>query len=167
MSTTKKAIVNTPSVPTVMCATNAEVAIHDTSAANAHQSITTQTTATSLPDQRNAKTDNNLPTPVLIDNLGNVLTDHPDKQFVFQICNNLRGEACVSFEGQRAPRFSHNLLTALANPNMVTQNLEHEISLGRVAGPFDTTPSQIFRFDRLTLFQKRTLDNLCLFLNQV
>ena len=132
MNTTEKANVNTPSVPTVMCA------IQDTSAANAHQNMTTPPTAPSPPDQRNAKTDNKLPTPILIYNLENALTDHPHKQFVAQICDNLRGGARICFEGQRAPRFSRNLPTALADPNVVTQNLEHEISLGRLSDPFDT-----------------------------
>ena len=66
MNTTEKANVNTPSVPTVMCATDAQVAIQDTSAANAHQNITTPPTAASPPDQRNAKTDNKLPTPIFL-----------------------------------------------------------------------------------------------------
>ena len=52
MNTTEKTNVNTPSVPTVMCATDAQVATH--------QNMTKPPTAASPPDQRKAKTDNYL-----------------------------------------------------------------------------------------------------------
>ena len=120
--------------------------------------MTTPPTAASPPDQRNAKTDNKLPTPILIDNLEYALTDHPDKQFVVEICNNLRSGARIGFEGQRAPRFSRNLPTALADPNVVTQNLAHEISLGRVAGPFDTPPFPNFQVSPIGLVPKKNSD---------
>ena len=102
----RKANINTPSVPTVMCATDAQVAIQDTSAANAHQNMTTPPIAASPPDQRNAKTDHKLPTPLLIDNLEYALTDHPDKQFVVEICSNLRGGARIGLRGKELQGFS-------------------------------------------------------------
>ena len=60
-----------------------------------------------------------------------------------QLCDNLRYGARIGFEGERTPRFSKHLPTAVAHPSIVTSNFENEISLGRVAGPFDT-PQKIF-----------------------
>ena len=62
------------------------------------------------------------------------------------------------FEGQRAPRFSCNLPRALADPNVVTQNLAHEIYLGRVAGHFDTPPFPNFQVLPIDLVPKKNSD---------
>jgi hypothetical protein len=59
---------------------------------------------------------------------------------VAQVCNILRNGAEICFQGQRVPRFANNLPAALANPSVVSTNLEKEISLGRVDGPFDSPP---------------------------
>ena len=41
---------------------------------------------------------------------------------------------------------------------MVTQNLAHEISLGRVAGPFDTPPFPNFQVSPIGLVPKKNSD---------
>ena len=63
---------------------------------------------------------------------------HLDQHFVSQLCNNFKFGVHIGFQGQRAPRFSRNLPTALANPDIVSSNLAREVSLGRTAGSFDT-----------------------------
>jgi hypothetical protein len=47
------------------------------------------------------------------------------------------------------------LPTALTQPNIVTANLAHEISLGRVAGPFETPPFPNFQVSPIGLVPKK------------
>jgi hypothetical protein len=77
-----------------------------------------------------------LPTPVSVHNLEEALSGHPDKNFVSELCNLFTHGVHIGFQGQRAPRFSKNLPTAFANPEIVSSNLATEVSLGRMAGPF-------------------------------
>ena len=94
-------------------------------------------------------------TPIFVANLEDSLAGHPDPTLVSQLCSNLKDGARIGFEGQRAPRFSKNLPTALTHPNIVTSNLEHEISLGRVAGPFKTPPFSNFQVSPIGLVPKK------------
>ena len=63
--------------------------------------------------------------------------------------------ARIGFEGQRTPRFSKNLPTALNQPSIVTSNLEHEVSLGRMDGPFETPPFPNFHVSPIGLVPKK------------
>lgn len=40
-----------------------------------------------------------LPTPIDVDNLEKVLSDHPDQIFVFRLCQTFREEANIGFSG--------------------------------------------------------------------
>jgi hypothetical protein len=108
------------------------------------------------------------PTPVDVVKLELSLVEHPDPNFVAQLCTNLRYGAHIGFKGKRAPRFSKNLPTALAQPDIISSNLAHEISLGRVAGPFDNPPFPNFQVSPIGLVPKSTRQNfgqfsICLF----
>lgn len=46
----------------------------------------------------------------------------------------------VNFSGERRSQTSPNLKAALENPDIIEQKLETELSLGRIAGPFDSSP---------------------------
>ena len=48
--------------------------------------------------------------------------------------------AHVGYTGPRKPRVSRNLISAIQHPEVVSSNLNKEIQLGRVAGPFDSSP---------------------------
>ena len=139
--------VETPVAPTAMPATSARELTQVSAATNAQPSMIDSSRVAK--SQRNPSTNisypNLLPTPIVVDRLESALNGHPDPHFVSQVCNNLRHGAQIGFEGQRAPRFSRNLPTALADPSVVTSNLAHEISLGRVAGPFDSPPFPNFQ----------------------
>ena len=125
MNTIERVNVETPTVPTVMCATDAQVATQEIAATNAPATPTDHHPKEST----NVKVySNSLPTPILINVLQHALTDHPDQNFVSQICSNLGSGARIGYDGQRSPRFSRNLPTALADPDVVTKNLMHEIS---------------------------------------
>jgi hypothetical protein len=95
------------------------------------------------------------PTPIDVVKLELSLVEHPDPNFVAQLCTNLRYGAHIGFEGKRAPRFSKNLPTALAQPDIISSNLAHEISLGRVAGPFDNPPFPNFQVSPIGLVPKK------------
>ena len=96
----------------------------------------TQPEAIASPSKLNTSIINPL-TPIFVSKFEYFLADHPDPTLVSQLCTNLRVGACIGFEGQRTPRFSKNLPTGLNQPSIVTSNLGHEVSLGRVAGPFE------------------------------
>lgn len=99
-----------------------------------------------------------LPTPINVDILENVLLDHPNRDFVLRLCSNLRYGADIGYTGPRVPRFSRNLPTALAQPEIVTQNLATEIALGRVAGPFSEPPFPNFQVSPIGLVPKKHSD---------
>ena len=105
-----------------------------------------------------------LPTPIDVGKLVLSLVEHPNP-----LCTNLRSGAHIGFEGERAPRFSKNLPTALAQPDIISSNLAHEISLGRVAGPFDNPPFPNFQVSPIGLVPKKQnfgQFSICLFPSQ-
>ena len=96
-----------------------------------------------------------LPTPINVQKLEDTLSNHPDQQFVSQLCNYLRHGADVGFTGKRIARFSRNLPTALSQPSIVTENLSREVALGRVAGPFPSPPLPNFQVSPIGLVRKK------------
>ena len=53
----------------------------------------------------------------------------------------LREGACIGgYSGPRSPRVSPNLISAVQHPEVVTLNLNKEVNLGRVAGPYSSPP---------------------------
>ena len=46
----------------------------------------------------------------------------------------------LGYKGPRRSRMSPNLPNALELPEVITKNLEHEVHLGRICGPFDSVP---------------------------
>ena len=93
--------------------------------------------------------------PIFVSKLEDFLADYPDATLVSQLCTNLRVGTRIGFEGQRTPRFSKKLPTALNQPSIVTSNLGHEVSLGRVAGPFETPPFPNFQVSPIGLVPKK------------
>ena len=75
-----------------------------------------------------------------------------------QLGGNLRYGVRIGFEGERTPRFSKKLSTAVARPSIITSNLENEIFLGRVAGPFYTPPFTNFQVSPIGLVPKKNSD---------
>ena len=113
-----------------------------------------QNVTTTLKNQNEIK-EQPLPTPISIQHLEAALSGHPDQHFVSQLCNNFKFGVHIGFQGQRAPRFSRNLPTALANPDVVSSHLAKEVSLGRTAGPFDTPPFKNFQVSPIGLVPKK------------
>ena len=78
--------------------------------------------------------------PIDIDRLQHELLSHPNHNFVTSLIHNLRFGARIGYTGPRKPRISRNLISASQHPEVVSSNLAKEIKLGRVAGPFRSSP---------------------------
>ena len=96
-----------------------------------------------------------LPTPINVQRLEDTLANHPDREFVSRLCNNLRYGADVGFTGRRIARFSRNLPTALSQPGIVSENISNEVALGRVADPFPSPPLPNFQVSPIGLVPKK------------
>ena len=99
-----------------------------------------------------------LPTPINVNRLEIALADHPNRVFVSNLLQTFRLGANIGFFGRRSPRFSRNLPTALAQPDIVKANLDKEVSLGWVAGPFSTPPFPNFQVSPIRLVPKKYWD---------
>ena len=107
------------------------------------------------PQNQNEVSRHPLLTPISVKNLKATLSGHSDQHFVSQLCNNFEFGVHIGFQGHRAPRFSKNLPTAFANPEVVTSNFATEVSLGRMAGPFYTPPFKNFQVSPIGLVPKK------------
>ena len=79
-------------------------------------------------------------TPINVDELNRELCSHPDRNFVDSLINALSHGTHIGYTGPQSPRVSRNLISASEHPEVVLANLEKEIQLGRVAGPFSFPP---------------------------
>lgn len=79
-------------------------------------------------------------TPINVDRLAKELSSHPNRNFVTSLIHDLRFGTHVGYSGPEKPRVSRNLVSATQHPDVVSTNLTKEVSLGRVAGPFDHPP---------------------------
>ena len=95
----------------------------------------------------NPSSNSQVVTPIDAGRPKQALANHPDQSFVDTLCSELKERAHVGYEGPRTPRFSNNLPSAKANPEIVDQNLAKKVSMGRTAGPF-TTP--LYKFPSFT-----------------
>ena len=96
-----------------------------------------------------------LPTPINVNRLEITLADHPNRVCISNLLQTFRPGANIGFFGQRSPRFSRNLPTALAQPDIVKANLDKEVSLGWVAGPFSTPPFPNFQVSPIGLVSRK------------
>ena len=79
-------------------------------------------------------------TPIDIDKLETELANHPNRTFVSNLLSMLREGARIGYSGPRFPRVSPNLISAVQHPEVVTLNLNKEVNLGWVAGPYSFPP---------------------------
>lgn len=84
-------------------------------------------------------------TPINVAELKRELCTHPDSNFVNSLLNALRYGARIGYLGPQKARVSCNLISASKQPVVVSANLDKEISLGRVVGPFPSSPLPNFQ----------------------
>ena len=90
-------------------------------------------------------------TPVNVSLLHTLLQTHPDKQFLNFLCHGLSFGFQVGYMGKRFPHQAKNLPSAFQQPQAIEKNLLDEVTLDRVAGPYEVSP-----FPPSVWSQKRT-----------
>lgn len=95
-----------------------------------------------------------LPTPVRWKILDKYLEGYPTNLRRYLI-DGFRYGFRVNYSGERCSQTSPNLKAALESPDIIEQKLETELSLGRIAGPFDSSPFPQFKISPLGLVPKR------------
>ena len=90
--------------------------------------------------QRSHQRQPTVSTPIDVKELNRELCNHPDRNFVTSLISALSHGAHIAYNGLQSPRFSRNLISASQHPEVVSANLEKEIHLGKVAGPFTFPP---------------------------
>ena len=83
--------------------------------------------------------------PIDIYRLDLELANHPDRNFVFNLLSTLNEGARIGYCGPRSARISPNLISATQYPDVASSNLEKEVKLGRVAGPYPAPPLANFQ----------------------
>lgn len=61
----------------------------------------------------------------------------------------------INFSGERCSQTCSNLKTALDNPDVLQEKLNAELAMGRIAGPFDSSPLPNLKLSPLGLVPKR------------
>ena len=86
----------------------------------------------------------NLPTPVRLNRLAPLLTGYSISETRFLICCFQNGFP-IHYDGPGNAMMAPNLLSAHQHPEVVDQYIEKELSSGRLAGPFSSSPFPYFR----------------------
>ena len=79
-------------------------------------------------------------TPLNVDKLALELVNHPNNSFVSNLISALRYGTRIGYLGPHKTRVSCNLISASQHPDIVSGNLNKEVHLGRIAGPFPSSP---------------------------
>ena len=92
------------------------------------------------------------------------LTNHPDHSFVFNLLSTLKKGARIGYSGPRSDRVSPNLISGVQHPDVVSLNLQKEVALGRVAGPYQSPPLPKFQCHPVGVVPKKTFNGLAHYL---
>ena len=91
-------------------------------------------------EQRQLYCNPTVSTPLNVDELALELVHHPNSSFVNSLINALRYGTRIGYLGPHKPRVLRNLISASQHPDIVSGNLNKEVQLGRIAGPFPSPP---------------------------
>ena len=94
-----------------------------------------------------------LPTPVATKKLAKLLKGYTKAK---QIISGFTEGYLLDFEGQDCPLTCKNAQSALHHPDEVQRQLNHEIELERIAGPYDDPPFPNFKCSPLAIREKST-----------
>ena len=94
-------------------------------------------------------------TPINLPLLTELLSNHPDRIFVSNLCTGLSHGFRVGYKGGRFPRTAKNLPSAKQHPSIIAENLLSEVEIGRLAGPFESPPFSNFQIHPLGLVPKK------------
>ena len=93
-------------------------------------------------------------TPIDVDVLEHELSSHPDRNFVNCLLNSLGFGTRIGYTGPHLPRVSCNLISASQHPEVVSRNIDKEVNLGRVVGPFSSPPLPLLQCHPIGVFPK-------------
>ena len=94
-------------------------------------------------------------TPLDLHKLALELASQPDRSFVNNLVNALRYGTRIGYLGPQKNLVSRNLISASQHPEVITANLNKEIQLGRVAGPFSSSPLPNFQCHPIGVVPKK------------
>ena len=95
-------------------------------------------------------------TPIDVDVLEHELSSHPDCNFVNCLLNSLRFGTRIAYTGPHLPQVSRNLISASQHPEVVSRNIDKEVTLGWVAGPFSSPPLPLLQCHPIGVVPKNT-----------
>ena len=93
-----------------------------------------------------------LPSPIIIDKLGEYLEGYDDKNYII---NSFKTGFSINFQGEESPLSSNNSVSVSSNTEVVHQKVQSELKLGRFAGPFNKPPYENFKCSPLALREKK------------
>ncbi len=95
-------------------------------------------------------------TPIDIGRLELELEYHPDRKFVDHLVSGLRfGFDTGITDPPGTPYICKNLQSALAQPQLVSELLQHELHMGYLLGPFDSPPFDVYRISPIGLAERK------------
>ena len=89
------------------------------------------------------------------------LATHPNRNFVCNLLSTLKEGARIGYTGPRSDQVSPNLISAAQHPEVVSLNLQKEIALGRVAGPYPSPPLPKFQCHPVGVIPKKHSTEWC------
>ena len=97
-----------------------------------------------------------LVTPLLVSQFQAELSDYPDQSAAAYVLTGLREGFRIGFDASSVSLLSapSNMRSALEHPSVVDDNLQVEVSRGRVAGPFATPPVPGLHVSRFRVIPK-------------
>ena len=98
---------------------------------------------------------NQLPTPVKLNKMLPFLNLYPGRQDANFLVNGFSFGFQLWHEGPRVSSTARNLVSAGKHPIVLQQNIDKELHLGRIAGPFCSPPFRHFRCSPIGLVPKQ------------
>ena len=80
------------------------------------------------------------PTPLRRSQFEIELAQHPDKAWISWLLDGIKHGVRIGYFGPRQPLLSRNLTSANLHPHIITEELQKEVSAGRIIRPFATNP---------------------------
>lgn len=112
---------------------------------------------TKLNNQQSPQANTLVVTPVKVNVLGQFLEGYDDhlKTFLYE---GFKQGFKIQYQGPRQQRFCKNLLSVQQHENIVAEKLQKEVSLGRIAGPFNFLPFSNLQCSPIGIVPKKEIN---------
>ena len=94
-------------------------------------------------------------TPLRHSHFKSELTHHPDKAWVSRLLSGITYSINIDYMGPREPMDAHNLLSTHMHPYIIQAQLQKEVDVGRIRGPFTVRPLPSLRCSSLGVVPKK------------